>query len=57
LTELIGRALLDGQLRERLFADPEAVAQEFELAPAERDAIRLLDRAKFEHAAARLRWG
>ena len=57
LTELIGKALLDEELRDRLFASPASVALEFDLAPAERDAIKLLDRASFEQAAARLRWG
>jgi hypothetical protein len=55
LTELISRALLDEELRDRLFTDREAVAREFNLAPAEIPAIRLLDRGKFEQMVARLR--
>ena len=57
LTELIGRALLDRELRDRLFADPEAIARAFDLAAAEARAIKLLDRRAFEAAIARLRWG
>lgn len=55
LTELVSRALLDQELCERFFTDREAVAREFCLPPAEREAIKLLDRWKFEQAAARLR--
>ena len=57
LTELLSRALLDQELRERLFADPEAIGRAFNLAPVEIEAIRLLDRRRFDAAIARLRWG
>ena len=57
LTELLSRALLDEELSDRLFTDPEAVAREFNLAAAETQAIKLLDRRKFEQAVAQLRWG
>ncbi|WP_291860400.1 Os1348 family NHLP clan protein [Bradyrhizobium sp.] len=57
LTELLSRALLDEQLRDRLFVDPEAMAREFDLPPAESRAIHRLDRRKFEQTVARLRWG
>lgn len=53
----MGRALLDKELRERIFADPEAIAREFDLALAEAQAIKHLDRRKFEATVARLRWG
>jgi hypothetical protein len=56
LIELIGRALIDQDLRDRLFDDPEAVARKYEVSAEEAAAIKRLDRAKFEHAAARLRW-
>jgi len=56
LTELIGRALLDQELRDRLFADPEAVARVFDLSAAEAEAIKRLDRRTFEAAVVRLRW-
>lgn len=57
LTELLGRALLDQQLRDRLLADPEAIGRAFDLPAAEVEAIKLLDRRKFEATIARLRWG
>lgn len=55
LTELLSRALLDRDLREILFQDPERVAQAFALGPAETQAIKRLDRGKFERQVARLR--
>ena len=57
LTELLCRALLDQQLRDRLLADPEAIGRAFDLPAAEVEAIKLLDRRKFEATVARLRWG
>jgi len=57
LTELLGRALLDHELCDRLLADPEAIGREFGLSPEEVQAIKLLDRQKFGAAIARLRWG
>jgi hypothetical protein len=57
LTDLLSRALLDQELRERIFANPEATAREFDLASAEAQAIKQLDRGKFEATVARLRWG
>lgn len=55
LTELLSGALLDEDLCDRLFADPDAVAREFDLPGAEIQAIKLLDRRKFEQLVARLR--
>ena len=57
LTELLSRALLDQHLCDRLFADPEAIGRAFDLPPAEIEAIKQLDRQKFDAAIARLRWG
>lgn len=57
LTELLGRALLDGLLRDRLLADPDTIGRAFDLPAAEVEALKLLDRGKFEAAIARLRWG
>ena len=57
LTELLSKALLDEQLCDRLFADPEAIARDFNLPSAEAQAIKLLDRRKFETTVAQLRWG
>jgi hypothetical protein len=56
LTELLSKALLDAQLCGRLLTAPEAVAREFDLPPAEADAIKRLDRRTFEQAVTRLRW-
>jgi hypothetical protein len=56
LTELIGRALLDRELCDRLFANPETIARAFDLPAAEAEAIRRLDRWAFEAAVVRLRW-
>jgi len=56
LIELLGRALIDRDLRDRLFADPEDIARKLEFSAEEVDAIKRLDRQKFERAAARLRW-
>jgi hypothetical protein len=57
LTELLSKALLDHELRDRLLADPEAIGRELGLPPEEIQAIKLLDLQKFEAAIARLRWG
>jgi hypothetical protein len=57
LTELLSRALLDQELCDRLFSDPETTAREFDLPPAEAQAIKLLDRRKFEATITQLRWG
>lgn len=57
LTELLSKALLDQQLCDRLFAYPEAIAREYDLPAAEAQAIKLLDRPKFETTIAQLRWG
>ena len=57
LNELLGRALLDEQLRARLFTDPDTVAREFNLTGPETEAIKRLDARKFAQAIDRLRWG
>jgi hypothetical protein len=56
LIELLSKALIDQELRAKLFAEPEAVAREFEISTEEAAALKTLDREKFERAAARLRW-
>jgi hypothetical protein len=55
-TKLLSKALLDEELRDRIFAEPEAIAREFNLTPAEATAIKLLDRRKFAKAVDQLRW-
>jgi hypothetical protein len=57
LVELIGRALIDKDLRQRLLTDPQVIGQEFGISSREIEAVKHLDRQKFERAAARLRWG
>lgn len=57
LTELLAKALLDEELCDRLFADPEMVAREFDLPREEVQALYLIDRSKFRQAVARLRSG
>ena len=57
LTELLSRALLDEELSGRLFADPAAVAREFDLGDAESALLALLDRHRFEQTVAGLRSG
>jgi hypothetical protein len=54
--ELLGKALVDQQLRETLFADPESVAQSLHLSVDETEALKRLDRDKFERLAAEVRW-
>jgi hypothetical protein len=56
LNELLGKALLDEQLRARLFTEPDAVALEFNLTQSETEAIKRLDRQKFAQAVDQLRW-
>ena len=57
LVELISRALLDSELRDRLFANPEAIAQAFGLEPAEAEMVKRLDRQSLEARVAALRSG
>jgi hypothetical protein len=57
LSDLLSKALLDHELCDRLLADPEAIGREFGLSLEEVQAIKLLDRKKFDTAIARLRWG
>lgn len=54
LTELIGKALTDKDLRAELFDSPDAVATRFELSTKDVDALKKLDATKFEVAANQL---
>jgi hypothetical protein len=54
LTELIGKALTDKELRDDLFRDPDGIASRFSLASKDAEAIKKLDPAKFEVAASQL---
>lgn len=55
LIELISRALLDAELCSRLFEDTEAVARAAGLSDDEVQAVRRLDREKFEQRVVRIR--
>jgi len=55
LVELLSRVLLDRQLRDALFADPEAVARAFDLGPDETQRVKRLDRQRLEQRVAVLR--
>lgn len=57
LVELISRVLLDSELREKLFADPEAFARAFDLGPDETQMIKRLDRQRLEQCVVALRSG
>jgi hypothetical protein len=57
LTKLIAAALLDSELRENLFADREATAREFGVPLDEIEALKGLDRHRFEQSADQIRWG
>lgn len=55
LVELLSKALLDEELCDRLFKEPQAVAQAFGLSANEAQAIKRLDRRAFEQRVALLR--
>ena len=55
LIELLSKALLDTELRDKLFADPEAIARAFDLGPEETQMVRRLDRQRFEQRVVELR--
>ncbi len=52
LERLVGRAVLDADFREKLFADPEAAIREagLDLTDEEMDWVRKVDRAKAKAA-------
>lgn len=56
LIELLANALIDHELREKLFIDQAAVARRFDLPFEEAEALKSLDREAFERAAATVRW-
>jgi hypothetical protein len=55
LVELLSKALLDAEVRDKLFANPEAIARAFDLSPDEAQMVKRLDRERFEQRVARLR--
>ena len=55
LVELLSRALVDADLCNRLFAEPDALAHAYGLGPDETEAIKRLDRRRFEERVAQMR--
>jgi hypothetical protein len=55
MVELLCKALLDTELCDRFFADPEVTAQEFGLEGEEVKALKRLDRQVFEQKIIELR--
>ncbi len=55
MVELLCKALLDSELSDRLFADPEATAQVFGLEGNEVHALKRLDRRLLERRMSDLR--
>lgn len=52
--ELLGQALIDKNLREKLLTSPEDVAGDFDLTASELQSLRSIDREKLEDAARKL---
>ncbi len=57
LSEIIGRALVDKDFRERLFRDPEAALVGIDLCEEDRITLDRLDRASLEAHAAKIGTG
>jgi hypothetical protein len=54
LAELLGKAVVDPTFRDKLFASPDAVADEYGLAPNDKAALKTIDRAKIDEAATQM---
>jgi hypothetical protein len=54
LMELLGKAVVDPTFRDRLFASPDTVADEYGLAPDDKAALKTIDRAKIDEAASEM---
>jgi hypothetical protein len=52
--ELVGRAVMDPEIREKLFSDPDSLARQYGLSPGDTEALKGIDRAKLEEAAAQV---
>ena len=50
--ELLGQALVDKDLRERVLSAPESLVDEYNLSSTELETLKRLDRAKFDEAVA-----
>lgn len=55
LVELLSKALLDREFRDKLFANREAITRAFDLNPDEARMVKHLNRERFEQRVARLR--
>jgi hypothetical protein len=55
LTDLLSRALLDSEMRDKLFTEPDRIGESLGLSPDEARAIKQLDRRKFEQRVIQLR--
>lgn len=55
LMAILGKAVVDPAFRDRLFKDPDAVANEHKLAPDDKAALKSIDRAKIEEAASQMK--
>ena len=55
LMAILGKAVVDPVFRDRLFKQPDAVADEHKLAPADKAALKTIDRAKIEEAATEMK--
>ena len=54
LMELLGKAVVDPEFRNKLFAEPDAVADQYGLAPSDKAALKTIDRAKIDEAASQI---
>lgn len=54
LQTIIGRAVMEPEYREKLFNDPEAALGGFDLSEKEKDALKSLEREKFDEIASEL---
>lgn len=52
--ELVGRAVMDPEVRKQLFSNPDALAKQYDLSPADTEALKGIDREKLEEAAAQV---
>jgi len=48
---ILGKAVVDPVFRDRVFSEPDKVADEHKLAASDRDALKSVDRSKIEGAA------
>ena len=54
LTHVLARAITDEEVRKRLFLEPDALADEYELTPRDRDTMKRISPADIEEATRQL---